>query len=207
MSGAVSYTWSIKNLEFGAWTPEWNPSINPTPPKSFEIEPVPSGLRIAVAGIKYAGALAKNVAVFPYRSSKISFSFRFKFDESMDYGQVSETDPKITDADGWTYDLSFQLNKSKGWMAQINNPWVDTGIKVPGVQDVWNPMKIDWGMDYVAHTSTLLALNGMPANLPPIPAKQIGWDRNQIITQLQLCTAGQEGEYEITYADLGYTGQ
>src|SRR4051812_454688 len=103
MSGAVAYSWSIKGLEFGSWSPEWDVSINPTPPKSFEIEPVPSGLRIADAGIKFAGELAKNTAALPYQSSKVSFLFRYKVDEAATiYGQVSETDMKLTDANGWT---------------------------------------------------------------------------------------------------------
>jgi hypothetical protein len=203
MSGVV-YSWSIKGLEFGAWTSEWNPAINPTAPKDFEIELVGSGLRISCAGTKFAGALAKNTAQLPYPSQRISFVFKFKFSDSIVYGQVVEADMKVTDANGWTYDGSFQLNIPKGWMGQINDPWVDTGVKVAVAQDQWNQVQIDYALDYVAHTITILAINGTAVSLPPIAAKQVGWDKGQIVTQLQLCTASVGGEYEVTFSDVGY---
>jgi hypothetical protein len=207
MSRAVAYSWSISGLEFGTWGKAQGPSINPVAPTAFQCELVPSGLRVSVEGPAYAGALVNNAAELPYQSQHISFKFKFKFDEAVVYGQVSETDMKLTDANGWTYDGSFQLDRSRGWMAQVNNPWVDTGFKVPVVQDQWNQMQIDYLLDYAAHTITIVAVNGTAITQPPIPAKQVGWDKRKIVTQLQLCTSGQEGEYAITYSAIGYTGQ
>lgn len=201
-----SCKWSLTGIEGGPWTVQSGPSINPTPPTVFDAKNLPGEVIIFCAGPKYAGALAKQSNKLPWQSSHIVATLGIKPDDSIAFGQVIETDTKITDAAGWTYDGSFQLNVSAGWMAQIGNPWKDTGVKIPLVLDQVNTLTIEYAIDYVAHTLTVTAINGQAVTLDPIPGKQLGWATSQIITQLQLCTNGQAGEYTVRFQAIGYQG-
>lgn len=198
--------WSLSALEAGPWTSQSGPSINPTPPTSFVIEQLPGELLIANAGPKFAGALAKQSNPLPWPTRLITFGYAVKFGDDIAFAQVIETDAKITDAAGWTYDGSFQWNVASGWMAQIGSPWLDTGVKIPLAPDQWNRVAIVYQLDYVAHTLTVVSVNGQAISLPAVAAKQLGWGVREIVTQLQLCTNGQGGAYTARFQAVGYEG-
>jgi hypothetical protein len=194
------YSWTVdKLIEKGVWTVEWSPSINPVKPDYFDHALNPDGSReVFCVGKAFAGALIKNTATLLYPCTNICMSFGVKFGQSLvKAGRVIETDMKITDADGWTYDGSFQFNISEDWMTQTFNPWVDTGTKQPLVAEKWNPVVINYKLDYVNRT---IAINDGAAR----PASKVGWTPKQIVSQLQLCTNG--GFYSVTFSSLMYTG-
>ena len=202
----IACNWSLSGLENGIWSAVTGPTINPTAPTAFVIDKLPGELAIVCSGPAFAGALAKFSAPLPWASRLISFKYRVKLDDTIAFAQVLETDTKFTDGAGWTYDGSFQFNVAEGWMTQINNPWVDTGVKLPLAVDVWNDVQIDYALDYNAHTIAIAAVNGKPLNMAPLPAKQVGWGVNSIVTQLQLCTNAQGGAYIAKFMGIGYSG-
>ena len=198
-------SWSLTNLESGTWTPEWSPDINPVQPDLFKIQPFAGGLQIFCAGKAYAGALAKGVNALPAQLPKLTFSYVVTIDPSIEVAQVIETDTKITDAAGWTYDGSLQLNYAEGWMVQVGNPWVDTGVKFSLLEGE-NKVEIVYALDFTGRTITVISFNGQPLNAKPIPATQAGWTPSQIVTQLQLCTGANGGCYDLVFSGIGYQG-
>lgn len=201
----MSLSWSLTNLEAGVWTPEWSTDINPVQPSLFEIQQFAGGLQIFCAGQAYAGALAKGVNPLPMQLPKLTFDYTVTIDPSIDMAQVIETDTKITDAAGWTYDGSLQFNIAEGWMVQVNNPWVDTGAKLPLAIEP-NAVSVAYLLDFTAHTIVVESINGKPLNQPPIPAKQMGWAPSEIVTQLQLCTGAKDGCYDLQFSAISYQG-
>jgi hypothetical protein len=199
--------WSLAGLESGIWTNEWDTSINPAKPAAFVIQQLPGEILLTCAGgPKFAGALAKHVEKLPLQSTSITFAFAVRFSVDIAFGQVLETDMKLTDAAGWTYDGSFQLNLAEDWMGQIGNPWIDIGLRFPLVPDQWNLMSIDYQIDYAAHTLKVVAVNGQPVNKAAIPAKLAGWAKGELVTQLQLCTTASAGAYTARFSQIRYSG-
>lgn len=213
----------------GSWSAQWSPSINPVAPSSFLVEPASdgTGLDLWCAGPPYSGALAKLVSPLVYPSPSLQFSYLLWFDESaVGYGQVVETDTKVTDSAGWTYDGSFQFNIAEGspasggiggpsapvsWMTQIGNPWQDTGVRVGLVPGQGNLVTVTYKLDYTGHTMTVVGVAvGQAAMqaiiLPAIPAKQLGWQPSQVVTQLQLCVGKSGGAYRVRLGQVGYAG-
>ena len=197
--------WQITELEQGPFQYAWDTSINPAAPDRFDIQPVPNGVQIFCGGKADAGALAKAVNQLPAQSSTITFRYAVTLDSSIAYAQVIETDTKITDAAGWTYDGSLQFNIAKGWMLQIGNPWKDTSVKIP-LQQGLNEITVQYALDYVAHTITVFSVNRQALNQPAIPAAQVGWAVSEIVTQLQLCLAAAGGTYGLLFGAMSYQG-
>jgi hypothetical protein len=205
------YTWAVTGKETDAWSYEWGVSINPIEPWTFDILHVSDGLYIACSGIKYAGALAKHVGVLPYPTRTIISSTSFRFDTSMRYGQVIEIDRKFT-KDGWTYDGSTQWNFAYGQVFQVGNPWMPApGIVGDFEPDQWYSEQVKYELDYEGHTLTVAAVQVSDGPWKPvgitIPALQAGWDDNQIVTQLQLCTASEGGAYAVRFAGICDSGK
>lgn len=217
----MSLSWSLTNLEAGVWTPEWSTDINPVQPSLFQIQQFAGGLQIFCAGPAYAGALAKGVNPLPMQLPKLTFNYTVTIDPSIQMAQVIETDTKITDAAGWTYDGSLQFNIAEGWMIQVGDPWVDTGVKLP-LRIGANPVSIEYDLDFTAHTIQVQSVsqpqmlsqflsNSAPApikilSFPVIPAKQMGWTPSEIVTQLQLCTGAKGGCYDLQFSSISYSG-
>lgn len=199
-------SWQITGLEQGPFQYVWDTSINEIAPDRFDIQPAANGLQIFCGGKAYAGALAKGVSPLPAQSTTIIFKYIVTVDGSVAYAQVIETDTKLTDAAGWTYDGSLQWNIAEGWMLQIGNPWKDTGVKIP-LNPGENNIVIQYALDYMAHTITVVSVNGQALNQPAIPATQIGWDKSEIVAQLQLCLAAAGGTYSLLFNAMSYQGQ
>jgi len=207
---------SITSLEkLDGWSKVVGPSINPTSPNGYEIVPVPGGLKLFCCGPKYSGWLAKHVAplVYPFQNVWMAYTLTID-DATLVCAQVIETDTKITDADGFTYDLSAQWNLAENWMFQVDTVdghWIDTGIQIqalkPGVPAA---MSIGYKLDYKNKVSSVVCVvvDGkqytVPAGLGGIPAKQSGWGPNGVVTQLQQCINGQEGAYAVTFSSIRY---
>lgn len=202
----MSLSWSLTNLEAGVWTPEWSTDINPKKPDLFQIQQFAGGLQIFCAGTEYAGALAKNVSPLIAQLPKLTFNYVVTIGPSIDWGQIIETDPLVTDAAGWTSDnAATQFLIEKGWLVQIGDGWPTNTVAVPLVQGP-NHVSIDFLYDYVNHTSQHLSINGIPLNVPPMPAKQMGWTPSEIVTQLQLCTGAKGGCYDLQFSNISYSG-
>lgn len=199
----MSLSWSLTNLEAGVWTPEWSTDINPVQPSLFQIQQFAGGLQIFCAGPAYAGALAKGVNSLPAQLPKLTFNYTATIDPSIDMAQVIETDTKITDTAGWTYDGSLQFNIAEGWMVQVGDPWVDTGIKLP-LRIGTNPVSIGYDLDFTAHTIAISMQDEQISK--PSPAKQMGWTPSGIVTQLQLCTGAKGGCYDLQFSNISYSG-
>lgn len=199
----MSLSWSLTNLEAGVWTPEWSTDINPVQPSLFQIQQFAGSLQIFCAGSPYAGALAKGVNPLPMQLPKLTFNYAVTIDPSFDMAQVIETDTKITDAAGWTYDGSLQFNIAEGWMVQVGDPWVDTGVKLP-LRIGANSVSIEYDLDFTAHTIAI-SMQGEQVSKPS-PAKQMGWTPSEIVTQLQLCTGAKGGCYDLQFSAISYQG-
>lgn len=198
--------WTINGIESQPFTFHQGPDINPVNPDYFDIQQGTYGIQIFCRGKSYAGALAAATNPLILQSQTIAFKYTITLDNSIAKAQVIETDTKFTDSNGWTYDGSFQFNVSRGWMVQLNNPWVDTGVKLPLNQGP-NDITIVYSLDYNAHTITVVSVNGTPLNAKPIPAQQVGWGKSSIVTQFQLCTGSTGGVYNLLFNKISYAGQ
>lgn len=203
---------SLRFLEESTWSIQSGPSINPVSPNYFNTLLSTSSDRVVQIGHQsaaYAGALAKNTAPLVFPASSVSFMYSFQIDSAtLSCGQVVETDMKITDPAGYTYDGSFQFNISKNWEMQVGNPWQDTGSTIPPpIPNVECDVVINYALDYSLHTITILTatVNG---KLYPIKktftGAKVGWAVNTIVTQLQLCTNGMPGGYSVTFYNISY---
>ena len=208
----------INNLETTPeWTKEWSKDINAVEPDGYDFIQTTDGIRLYTVGHAYAGWLAKFVSPLLFPFTKILFNYSLNIDDATpQQAQVIETDSKITDAAGWTYDLSAQLNIQKGWMFQVDDAagdWVDTVIKIPALKpNTVTPFSIAYVLDYVNHVSSVTSVSvgqtpfQVPVNLQKIPAKRIGWQPSTVVTQLQGCNNGLPyGAHSWKISQCGYT--
>lgn len=192
------------------WSKNVGPTINPTAPDGYELVQTPGGLRLYCCGKPYAGWLAKHVAPLYANFTDIPFNYSLVIDDATPLcAQVIETDTKFTDADGWTYDGSFQWNIQQGWVAQTGNPWQSSAVKIPALMPgAMTYVSLRYALDYVAHTLQVVSVsvNGTvyPINSAPLPAKQSGWAKSEIVTQLQQCINGKEGAYSVLFPSISY---
>jgi hypothetical protein len=206
---------NISSMETASgWSREWSPDINDVKPDGYNFVQTPNGIRLYCAGSPYAGWLAKFVSTLIYPFPKISFIYQLVIDDATTkQAQIIETDSKITDASGWTYDFSAQWNIQEGWMFQVDNTnwtWTDTGIKIPPTVNEPLPVKIDYLLDYTNHTSSIAAVTAggttynVPSSLQGIPAKQVGWLPSSIVVQLQQCNNHLAGAHSQGFRQINY---
>lgn len=212
----MQITASITNLEtLDGWSKVVGPSINPTAPDGYEIVQVPGGLKLFCCGPKYSGWLAKHVSPLVYPFTEITFRYTLTIDDAtLACAQVIETDTKITDAAGYTYDLSAQWNLAENWMFQVDSAeghWTDTGIQISALTpNTPVDVSIAYKLDYAAKTSSIgwvsvgSKVYPVPAALGGIAAKQVGWGPSGVVTQLQQCINGKEGAYALTFSSIEY---
>lgn len=194
--------WIYTDLEASLWTSESGPSINPAPPEDFQVQYTGKELQLFLRGAAgvYGGALAKGVQKLPTQSKKMQLSLEVFFcQDLLEFGQVLEMDTKVTDCEGWTYPGDFQL-LVPSWQPQIGNPWFNYGEPKTLFAGIWNRIKVAYELDYKNHT---IRIN----NSDPLPAKQEGWAPAEIVSQLQLCSNGQEDYHTVYYNNIAIEGE
>jgi hypothetical protein len=166
------------------WTLETGPNINPIPADSFVGTHMgDSSYRITnVSSKAYGGALLTNKRQVPMlqgstmnqvfyagldlefliSSADLPFLWAHETDVKACVQGAPNSSTKIPNVFNW----SAQVNMGKGGMFQIDaipgKPgWVDTGIKVPPVPDVWNRLRIRYKADVAAALFSVLSVNGM----------------------------------------------
>lgn len=199
------------------WQYVWDPTISPVQATCGFILSTPQGLMLQTAhSLPSKGAwLAKNVAALPIQLPTVSFVYDLMFDGAIASADAQENDMKLTDADGWTYDGSMRtLVRSLNWPVEIWGPWTSSGGNVPPMAPgQFVNVAQNYYIDYVAHKITFLSI----VTTTPLQqyvlsinktfaAKQVGWAKSEIVTQLQPQTVGS-GAYTVTYNNLKYTLQ
>jgi hypothetical protein len=212
---------ALINLENELWTPEVGPDINDPAATAYSIVHTPAGLVLLMNSVvPYGGWLAKQVSPLLFPAKHITMFFDLMIDDATPYtAQVIETDAKITDEEGWTYDLSAQFNLAKGWMFEVdevnangNWSWVSTGIQVKPLRPL-RPAEVEiaYELDYEAHTSSILSVTidedvyEVDPRFHGLTAMQVGWQKKTIVSQLQQCNNSQPGGYELRFNNIGYT--
>jgi hypothetical protein len=207
----------IKGLEHEQWEAKTGPDINEPTADGYAIVPTPAGLCLLMTSFKpYSGWLAKNVAPLIYEAPYIQFRHRLMIDDAtLAVAQVIETDAKITDCRGWTYDLSAQWNIAQGWIFQVDDEnwtWRDTNVVIDPLEPLEpTAISINYRLNYETHRSAITSVAvsgcGEPYLLDPviwIPARQVGWAPGEIVTQLQQCNNAQPGGYGLRFSEIGY---
>ena len=206
-------TATLSGIEAGPWTSVTGPSINPQAADWYDAQALPASVLLSMYSSKpYGAVLWKNVQPLPWQAANITLCYSLRTDTATGiYGQVCETDMKITDAVGWTYDGSFQWNIAAGWQAQVGNPWFNLGFQIPApIPGLWDDsIRIHYQIDYAAHTIAVVGVDAagtsyVPTKVTPIAAKQAGWAPSQIVTQLQLCNNAKPGAYSLEFGKIGY---
>ena len=129
--------------------------------------------------------------------------------------QAIETDTILT-VNGWTYNLSAQLNYEEGGHFQVANEsgtWIDSGC-VPGKlsPDVPHKISIQYHFSQISRTSSVLSVTvddsvyPLPLSLGNIPARQRGWSDGAIF-QLQLDLGASGGAYSVLIDEASYVWQ
>lgn len=200
---------TIGPLDQTLWSEEWSPSINPTEATTYGHLQTPNGLIMQMfSKVPWGGWLLKNVQPLILKANRIVFAYTLMIDAAtLLSAQVIETDAKITDADGWLYDGSCQINIAEGWVVQVGAPWKDAVQIDPLVPYVPVRIAIEYALDYVAHTIAVVSVSVGPKTYPigiTAPAKQSGWARSQIVTQLQQCSTKQPGGYTLRFSTITY---
>lgn len=197
-------------LDQTVWTDEWDASINPRKASSYGHLQTPDGLILQMrSDVPYGGWLCKNVQPLPVKAQNITLAYTLMIDEATPLcAQVIETDAKITDDAGWLYDGSFQFNIAQNWALQIGASWKDTGQKCDPLTP-YSPIRvaIAYKLDYVAHSITVVSASDGAKTYPigvTAPAKQSGWARSQIVTQLQQCSNDKPGGYTVRIGNIRY---
>jgi hypothetical protein len=208
----------IEDIEMlDGWTKQWSKDINEIKPEGYEFVQLPDGIRLYCAGPAYAGWLARHVDTLLFPFPKISFGYRLLIDDAtQQQAEVVETDSKITDAAGWTYDLSAQWNITKKWLFQVDNKdwtWADTPFTIAAPQaDTYLPVQIDYALDYEKHTSSIVSViagnalfRDMPSDLQNIPARQVEWQPSTIVMQMQQCNNYRRGAHSQKFQKITYS--
>jgi hypothetical protein len=198
-------------MESGTWTVETGPLINEPAATHCVIAKSADALSLVMCEpeIPYAGWLAKHVQNIPnFPAKELCFSYNLLIDYATTvFAQVIETDVKATNKAGYTYDMSFQINIAKGWMLQVGNPWIDTGIQIkPLVPCVLSDVMLEFNLDVANARSKLVlaSFDGISYEIPEIwiPAMKEGWEANQLVFQLQQVTNSKAGGYTLNFRDL-----
>lgn len=211
---------TISKLELERWTAEVGPTINDPAAENFQIVQMGDALSLVMcSSIPYSGWLAKQVSPLIFPARRIRFHYSMMIDDAtIMCAQVAETDAKITDPQGWTYDLSAQWEMRKsapGWMFQIDDAdwtWTDTGIVIPPAMPYEaQEYEIEYELDYEQRASAIVAVRAgferheVEESLWWIPARQVGWKAGEIVTQLQQCNDSRPGGYTLRFSQISYT--
>jgi hypothetical protein len=205
------------NLEREKWTAEVGLTINDPIADNYRIIQTGDAISLVMcSSLPYSGWLAKQVSDLPVKATKMWFQHSMMTDDATSIcAQVAEVDAKITDDEGFTYDLSAQWEMAKvapNWMFQVDNDdwtWSDTGIVVPpSVAYVLRDYSIEYSLDYDNKRSAILSVTVDDDRFETphtyISARQEGWQKSSIVTQLQQCNNSQPGGYTLRFTNVGY---
>lgn len=204
----------IFNLELERWTAEVGPDINDPPADNYRIVQTPEAMSLVMcSSLPYSGWLAKQVSPLIFPAARIRFRYQMMIDDAtLECAQVAETDAKITDCEGWTYDLSAQWNIADDWMFQVDHEgwaWTDTGLRIEA-PEAYDPQDyiIEYRLDYAQKRSSIVGVKveGDRYDLAElwVPARQVGWGPEEIVTQLQQCNNAHPGGYTLRFSNVGY---
>lgn len=211
----MSITAQITKLEQGPWTPQVGQDINPVPADWYPHAPALNADGSAsfqmYCSKPYGGVLFKQSNPLLFKPATITTSYNLRpWGSLFSFGQVIETDLKITDEAGFTFPGDFQWNIAEGWMAQTGNPWFDLGVKIPPPPPCeWTGFALTRSFDWVKRTVTLSGLVAAGVAYTPklvaIPAVNVGWKNfMQMVDQVQLCNNANPGAYGFDLIEMGH---
>lgn len=191
------------------------PSINPVAPSVYTGQLCADGLHTFLVGAAYAGALWKIVRATLPNSGKVALTFDWLPDATIfENAQACEFDTRVTDADGYTYELDLQLNLATSRLqVALNGSWTDAG-SLPDLETIAHlpiSVEIQYFFDVVEKKGSILSISfgGAPPQLissafQDQSAKQLGWEPNQVVLQKQLDLKGAGGAMMDVMRDISY---
>lgn len=186
------------------------------PTKYGVVSPVPSGsgALIYIEGPAYSDFEAYIVRPVLPNTGSLALTFSLATDANAPkVAQAIETDTILT-VNGWTYNLSAQINYEEDGMLQVADAagaWIDTGAK-PGklAPNVPHRYSIEYSFDEAAHMAQVVSVTidgTVYGNLPAAtPATQKGWTSGAIF-QVQLDLGASGGAYSVEGSDVSYVWQ
>ncbi len=207
------------NIQSGMWgthLPNDGSKIGGNVPAKYGVvSPLPSGAGalIYIEGPAYSDFEAYIVRPVLPNTGSLAITFSLATDANAPkVAQAIETDTILT-ANGWTYNLSAQINYEEEGMIQVadvTGKWVDTGVKI-GLLDPATVTRFSvlYGFDEAKHTSSVRhvmagpTIHEIPEALQNIPAVQKGWADGAIM-QVQLDTNARGGEFSVSVDGCSY---
>ena len=198
----------------------WNTGIGPTKPISATATPATSSDPYLVvtldAAPNYSNMLAstKRPLLPIYDPSQIYLAFAFTLtpDANGALVQADEFEALYYDQNGWYYHTQVQRNNvNPAGMIQAyaspTNVWADTGIVIPKRWTEPTNIVVNYLIDTVAHTSSILSLENvgvvypLPSMFQNVPATQPNWTPG-IYCQFQLDGAKAGGQFTNKYNNI-----
>ncbi len=210
---------SVENPQWSHHLPNDGSKIGGNVPTKYGVvSPLPSGsgALIYIEGPAYSDFEAYITRPVLPNTGSLALTFSLATDANAPkVAQAIETDTILT-VNGWTYNLSAQINYEEDGMLQVadaTGAWLDTGEK-PGklTPNVRYKYAIEYAFDEVAHTASVLSMNldgvdfPVPASLHNAAAKQLGWADGAIF-QVQLDLGASGGAYSVEVGDVNYVWQ
>jgi hypothetical protein len=203
----------------------WNTGIGPVKPISATVTPAtPADPYLTVsldAAPNYSNMLAstKRPLLPVYDPSQIYLSFAFTLtpDDNGDLVQADEFEALYYDENGYAYHTQMQRNNvNPAGMIQAyaspTNVWADTGIVISKRWTEPTSIVVNYLIDTVAHTSSILSLENagvsyaLPAEFQNVPATQPKWTPG-IYCQFQLDGAKAGGKFTNKYGGISVNWQ
>lgn len=210
---------SVENPQWSHHLPNDGSKIGGNVPTKYGVvSPAPSGpySLIYIEGPAYSDFEAYIVRPVLPNTGSLELTFSLATDANAPkVAQAIETDTILT-VNGWTYNLSAQINYEEDGMLQVDSDsgaWVDTGVK-PGklAPNVPHKYSIEYSFDEAAHTASVLSMNidgedfPVPASQHKTAARQLGWADGAIF-QVQLDLGASGGAYSVEVGEVNYVWQ
>lgn len=200
-----------------AWKAQAGPPVSPCAPLEYAMEPALDCAVFSVSGTTkpglYPGAEWYIARPIPAGAKAVCFSFDMELsDSATQYAQAQESDCIFTDAQGYKYNRSFEVNPG-GMTLQIsdkNGAWVNFAtLSSKLATSVAHKVQIFHTFDFTKKLSSTVAvaIDGalylVPANLQNVTAVKSNWnDFNQVIVQMQLGLTSAAGAFSQTVGNM-----
>ena len=179
-------------------------------PQVFQLTQT-SVLGLFIQGCKTQGGYAAGEIYLsrpiPEGASRLCLSYDISVDlNSLQFAQAIETDIILTDAQGYKYNGSVQLDYSKGGMIEVAGPtggWLETG-NAPGpyIPNLVHHVEINYTFDFSKRTISNIGVEldevlwATPASLQNVAAQQSNWkDFNRAMIQIQVDLNQKAGQF------------